>query len=73
MRSGDRLLVFSDGIEVAFSNEQGFDNDKWCQDLHERRHLSAEELIRDLAGRLDAESGSLEPKDDLTIIAMEAV
>jgi len=73
LRPGDRLLVFSDGIEVAFSNEQGFDNDKWCQDLIDRCHLSAEELIRDLARRLDTESGSLEPKDDLTIIAMEAV
>jgi len=73
LQPGDRLLVFSDGIEVAFSTEEGFDGDKWLQDLTERNHLSAEELIRDLATRLDTESGSLEPKDDLTIIAMEAI
>lgn len=73
LRPGDRMLVFSDGIEVAFSNEQGFDKDKWCQDLIDRCHLSADELIQDLGSRLDEESGSIIPKDDLTIIAMEAV
>lgn len=73
LRPGDRLLVFSDGVEVAFSTEQGFDINNWCRDLLDRQYLSVEEMIRDLANRLDGETGSLEPRDDLTIIAMEAV
>ena len=35
------------------------------------RSLSAEELLRAFAERLDGEAGSLAPKDDLTILIAE--
>lgn len=71
MRPGDRLFVFTDGVEVAFSGDQSIDPDRWRQELYERRHLSGHDLLIDLQHHLDRESGSLAPKDDLTMIVIE--
>jgi sigma-B regulation protein RsbU (phosphoserine phosphatase) len=70
---GDRLLVFSDGVEVAFTADQSVDTERWTLELEQRRHLSGEQLISDLAQMLDNSHGSLSPKDDLTIILAEVV
>ncbi len=69
---GDRLFMFTDGIEVAFSPGNGqVDADRWHIELERRRHLTTEQLLTDFAEHIDQESGSLQPKDDLTIIVME--
>lgn len=65
---GDRLMLFSDGIEVAFSDDKELDTDRWRRELEDRRHLSSKEIIESLTFHLDNQSGSLTPKDDLTII-----
>lgn len=65
---GDRLMLFSDGIEVAFSDDKELDTDRWRRELEERRHLSSKEIIESLTFHLDNQYGSLTPKDDLTII-----
>jgi phosphoserine phosphatase RsbU/P len=71
LRPGDRLLLFTDGIEVAFSSDQTLDTLQWRSELLSRAPLSGQDLLTDLARKLDEESGSLTPKDDLTIIAVE--
>jgi sigma-B regulation protein RsbU (phosphoserine phosphatase) len=68
---GDRLFVYSDGIEVAFCGDDLGNCERWQNELHRRQHLSTEDLLVDLSNELDAQSGSLQPKDDLTIIAVE--
>jgi phosphoserine phosphatase RsbU/P len=68
---GDRLLIFSDGIEVAFSDDKNVDTERWRAELEKRRRMSSEDLIFSLAQHIDSESGSLSPKDDLTIIIAE--
>jgi sigma-B regulation protein RsbU (phosphoserine phosphatase) len=68
---GDRLMIFSDGIEVAFTDDNGVDTERWRAEIEKRRKLSSEELIQSLRDHLDNESGSLTPKDDLTIILAE--
>lgn len=68
---GDRLVVYSDGIEVGFCGEDIGDNTKWQEELHKRRELGTEQLLTALADELDRKSGSLQPKDDLTIIVLE--
>lgn len=69
---GDRLFVFTDGIEVAFASDQTIDTQQWKGELLARRQLSTRALLDDLAHHLDTEAGSLTPKDDLTIITLEA-
>jgi serine phosphatase RsbU (regulator of sigma subunit) len=71
LHPGDRMFVYSDGVEVGFSDDQRLDTQQWRAELHARRHLTAEQLVHDFAAHLDRESGSLQPKDDLTMIVIE--
>jgi serine phosphatase RsbU (regulator of sigma subunit) len=72
---GDRMLIYTDGIEVAFCDDADgdapMDSQRWRRELLARKHLPAESLLSDFADRLDAERGSLAPKDDLTVIVVE--
>ncbi|MDB5323371.1 MAG: putative phosphatase [Phycisphaerales bacterium] len=68
---GDRLFVYSDGIEVAFCGEDLNNCQQWQDELHRRRELGTEALLLDLSAELDRQAGSLQPKDDLTVIALE--
>jgi sigma-B regulation protein RsbU (phosphoserine phosphatase) len=67
---GDRLLVYTDGIEVAFGAE-AIDTERWKSELAARMHLSSEDLLHDLCQHLDAQTGSLAPKDDVTAVILE--
>jgi serine phosphatase RsbU (regulator of sigma subunit) len=73
LRKGDRLFIFTDGIEVAFSDDHTINTTKWRDELFQRRHLTTDQLLSDLSKHIDAEVGSLDPKDDLTIIVAEAI
>jgi sigma-B regulation protein RsbU (phosphoserine phosphatase) len=68
---GDRLFVYSDGIEVAFCGDDLNNCHLWQEELQSRRQLSTEALLLDLTAELDRQTGSLQPKDDLTVIALE--
>jgi len=71
LRAGDRLFLYSDGIEVAFNDDQLTDTLRWRAELYARRGLSTEELLVDFSEHLDSENGSLTPKDDLTMVVVE--
>jgi serine phosphatase RsbU (regulator of sigma subunit) len=72
LNPGDRVMIYTDGVEVAFCNDPSTgDPDRWRQELVNRRSLPTEALLTDFAECADKESGSLEPKDDLTVILME--
>jgi sigma-B regulation protein RsbU (phosphoserine phosphatase) len=68
---GDRLLLYTDGIEVAFCEDQVVDSQRWREELMARMELPTAELLGAFAARIDNESGSLAPKDDLTVIVLE--
>jgi sigma-B regulation protein RsbU (phosphoserine phosphatase) len=70
LSAGDRLLVYTDGIEIAFGGEN-LDTDRWRLELSARAHFTAEQLLHDFARQLDASAGSLAPKDDVTAIILE--
>jgi serine phosphatase RsbU (regulator of sigma subunit) len=72
LQPGDRLLVFTDGVEVAFSPDQNVDVMRWRQEVYDRRLLPTEQLLSGLVEQMDKEAGSLAPKDDLTMIVIEA-
>jgi serine phosphatase RsbU (regulator of sigma subunit) len=71
LQRGDRVFLFTDGIEVVFTDDQTMDTQRWRDELFARRHLTTEQLLADFAEHVDRESGSLTPKDDLTMIVME--
>jgi sigma-B regulation protein RsbU (phosphoserine phosphatase) len=73
LQTGDRLFVFSDGVEVAFSDGQSIDSNRWREELEQRRRMTTQELLENLASHIDGESGSLTPKDDLTMIVAEVM
>lgn len=71
LASGDRMFIYTDGIEVAFSDEPTVDAARWRDELWQRRSLTTEQLLRDFTSHLDRESGSLSPRDDLTMVVIE--
>jgi sigma-B regulation protein RsbU (phosphoserine phosphatase) len=68
---GDRLFLFTDGIEVVFGGETALNCAQWCDELRSRQSMTASEIIDDFARLIDQAAGSIEPKDDLTIIIAE--
>ena len=71
LRPGDRIFIYSDGIEVGFCGDQVGDNTLWQRELKQRSGLPSERLIVELSEELDRQAGSLQPKDDLTAILLE--
>jgi sigma-B regulation protein RsbU (phosphoserine phosphatase) len=73
LEAGDRLLLFSDGIETAFSESTAVDGDVWRNQVRRLAHLPTDALLRELHSILDSQNGSLMPKDDLTLVILETV
>ena len=71
LASGDRLVMFTDGIEVCFSDDVTADKERWRDELSSRRHLPAKKLLEEFAQLIDMENGSISPKDDLTMVVVE--
>lgn len=67
---GDRLFLYTDGIELAFGGE-AIDAERWRHELHDRRHMSSARLLAEFAQHFDAQLGSLAPKDDVTAIVVD--
>lgn len=76
---GDRLVVFTDGVEVAFptsdagrdEGELSYNAARWLDELVRRRHESAEAMLLGLSDAIDHQAGSLSPADDLTVVLVE--
>ncbi len=71
LEDDDRLLLYSDGFEVAFPGKgsQGrLANEHFTEEFEGLRHGSGQEALDFLQGRLDLQSGSLNQRDDLTVV-----
>jgi phosphoserine phosphatase RsbU/P len=68
---GDRLFVYTDGIEVAFSDDHVSNTQQWRTEIQRRGDLPTEQLLKELGDSLDRELGSLSPHDDVSIIVAE--
>jgi len=69
LEPGDRIFLFTDGVEVAFGSEQTLDMQQWRDQIKARRDLPTAEIVADLAAHLDAPQRPL--RDDLTMIVMD--
>lgn len=80
LEPGDRVLLYSDGFEVAFPTmneaedgqpaKQKLCNDQYAQEFEDLRVGDAQAALERLAQRLNMQSGSLNQRDDLTVVCM---
>jgi len=80
LQPGDRVLLYSDGFEVAFPTmneakdgqpaKQTLCNDQYAEEFEDLRVGDAEAALDRLAQRLNMQSGSLNQRDDLTVVCM---
>lgn len=72
MQSGDRLVLYTDGVEVGFSPDSDQPSaDRFHEEMFKRRTLDGQKLVAEIARHLDFEVGSLNPRDDLTLLVAE--
>ena len=72
LEPGDRFFIYSDGVELAFTDEATLDSQRWLGELRDRRMLPTDQILSQFADYLDREDGNANKKrDDLTIIALE--
>jgi serine phosphatase RsbU (regulator of sigma subunit) len=70
LHPGDSIFLYTDGLEVAFG--EGADSpDRWREELAARKSMTPEALLADLSDHIDKEAGSLDPRDDLTLMVIE--
>ncbi len=78
LEPGDRVLLYSDGFEVAFDSsddEAGkgrkkIANDQYAEEFEDLRVGHAKVALERLAHRLNMQTGSLNQRDDLTVVCM---
>ncbi|MEM9419148.1 MAG: PP2C family protein-serine/threonine phosphatase [Planctomycetota bacterium] len=71
LEDNDRFLLYSDGFEVAFpgrGDKGRLANEHYTKEFEGLRKGSGQQALDFLQGRLDLQSGSLNQRDDLTVI-----
>ncbi|MEQ9461694.1 MAG: PP2C family protein-serine/threonine phosphatase [Phycisphaeraceae bacterium] len=71
--TGDRLLIYSDGFEMAFPDTvAGEASTRYLEAFHDLGKESAENSLVSLEQRLSSHAGSLHQQDDLTVVCLAA-
>ena len=80
LEPGDRLLLYSDGFECAFPDDEFASNGKrrvanenYAQEFLDLGNGDPGEAIRRLEANLDGQAGSLNQKDDLTVLCLSVL
>jgi sigma-B regulation protein RsbU (phosphoserine phosphatase) len=70
---GQKLLVFSDGVETVFQREgrEALDVTAYRAAFESVSHLPIEEMLLQIEAALDEEAGSLSPRDDITVLGLQ--
>ena len=67
---GDRLLLYTDGVEVAFADSSSASLARWHDLMSAHARSPAAALLAGVAGAVDAFNGDAPPRDDLTLLAL---
>jgi len=70
---GDKLLLYSDGVEQAFVNAGPDSPLRFRQEFGEQGHCDIKIMCEKLLEIIDRQEGSLHPRDDVTILGIELV
>lgn len=75
LNPGDKVMVFTDGVELAFQDDKmkGLDTLAYQRTFESLAYLPVGEMLRHIEDRLDDETGSLSPRDDVTIVGLEVL
>ncbi|MCH7883634.1 MAG: PP2C family protein-serine/threonine phosphatase [Planctomycetes bacterium] len=70
---GDKILFFTDGVELAFQSgpDDPIDAHAYRKVFESLSSLPIQEMTARIEAMLDRETGSLHPRDDVTIVALE--
>ena len=71
LNRGDRVIIYSDGLELAFPDRGNPAEPRWKDELLNRKHLPPEQLLQEFADQIDHDCASMEPRDDLTVMVVE--
>ncbi len=73
MKPGEKIIVYSDGLELAFCPEDSREDEftYYRQAFRDLARMPADEIVRQLDDLLNDEHGSLNPRDDITVVVME--
>lgn len=77
LNPGDRFLIYSDGFEMAFPEDESPDgeparvaNERYTRELETLRDGNLDEAMERFLVRLDEQAGSLNQRDDLTVLML---
>lgn len=69
---GDKLFLFTDGVELTFQPDQhDVDTNAYRKVFKQAMHLDVAEALARIESELDSNSGSLAPKDDVTVLGLQ--
>ena len=71
MAAGDRLLLYTDGVEVAFAESSVDSLAHWRSTVDAHAGRPAADLLGDCAAAVDRFNGDAPPRDDLTLLVLE--
>jgi len=74
LQVGDRLLLYSDGMELAFQEDsEELDTVAYLNVFRSMSEKRIDDMVRGIEHSLDEETGSLSPRDDVTIVGVEVI
>ena len=71
LEKGDRLLLVTDGVEVAFGGDIATSQLRWSEELEARRAHGAEQLLGEFGDLIDKANEESPLRDDVTMLVLE--
>jgi serine phosphatase RsbU (regulator of sigma subunit) len=71
LKPRQKLLLYSDGVELAFVNEGPDLPLRFRKEFGDLAHCDVETMCNRLLTIINQEEGSLNPRDDVTIVGLE--
>jgi sigma-B regulation protein RsbU (phosphoserine phosphatase) len=73
LNPGEKLLLYSDGVEVAFVNEGPDKPLRFREEFGNLADYNIQTICTRLLDMINREEGSLHPRDDVTILGIEVL